>query len=282
MSCSNSNDFLPFTWWGQRPVYLSAILALAGIASMILTALVMAIWGSPGLTPLIFTVGTFLDHLWLWTPATYVLVNPPSLWFLLTTYLLWSFGESVERHLGRAIFKRLVLLLVACKPVALGIIALFGQSSWPAMGLEGIEFGVFLAFATLYPTARISIIILTIEAWILAAAIVLIDFLICLAAHNWAGLFMLFVSVGTAVGYTSYETGQWTPSLNFWPKGKAKAVPRTVNRTSKKTRATESTTSNSEIPTREAIDAILDKISRTGIASLTPEEKRKLEIASKR
>lgn len=282
MSCSNSNDFLPFTWWGRRPVYLSAILALVGVASMILTALVMAIWGSEGINPLIFTVQSFLGRLWLWTPATYVLVNPPSLWFLLTSYLLWSFGESVERHLGRAIFTRLVVLLVACQPVALGIVALFGQRSWPAMGLEDLEFGVFLAFATLYPTARISIIILTVEAWMLAAAFVLINFLTCLASHNWAGLFMLLAGVGTAVGYTSYETGAWTPSFNFWPKAKARpnlqSVPRAKSSKPKKA----STSSEPDIPTREVIDAILDKISRNGIASLTPEEKRKLEIASKR
>ena len=111
---------------------------------------------------------------------------------------------------------------------------------------------------------------------------VAVSALVALAGHDWIGLLLLAGEVGVAVGYTRYETGLWTPSFNFWPKAKAKphlqSVPRAKSSKPKPSR----TVSEPDIPTREVIDAILDKISRTGIASLTPEEKRKLDLASKR
>ncbi len=277
-----SQDHLPLTWWKQKPIYLAAILAISTAASMVLTALLMAAFGSKGVEVGVFTVGNVIERFWLWTPLTYILINPPSLWLLLTAFLLWRFGESVERHLGRRVFVKLLLLLVLVQPVLLGLVSFTGLRNVPAMGVSSVSFGVFLAFVTLYPTAQISLIILTLEAWIFATAVVAVSALVALAGHDWIGLLLLAGEVGVAVGYTRYETGLWTPSLNFWPKAKARpnlqSVPRSKSSKPKPSR----TASEPDIPTREVIDAILDKISRTGIASLTPEEKRKLEIASKR
>jgi len=167
---------------------------------------------------------------------------------------------------------------VFVQPVLLGVVGLFGARDMIAMGLGGVEFGVFLAFATLYPTSRISIIILTLEAWVLATAVVAVSALAALASRDWAGLLMLAGQVGVAVGYIRYETGLWTPSLQLWPNAASSSKPplRVVPK-EKKASATAT-----EIPTRELVDAILDKISRKGISSLTAEEKRKLELASKR
>ncbi len=271
-----SKDHLPLTWWKQTPVYLAAVLALGGVASMVLTALIMAV--NPGwITPLVFSVDHML-HWWVWTPVTYVLVNPPSLMFLLSSYLLWNFGEAIERHLGRWSFVKLVLCLVLVGPALLGILSLFGPRDWPAVGMGHLEFGVFLAFAALYPTAQISIIILTLEAWVLATAIVAVDVLSCLAGHDWAGLFILAGQVGMAVGYIRYEQGRLhLPALRLWPKPRPKIValpPRARQTAVKRAKVIEATES------LEGVDAILDKISHQGMASLTPEEKRTLEKAS--
>ena len=43
-----SQDNLPLTWWKQHPVYLAAIIALVGAASMALTA-VLGFEGAPWL-----------------------------------------------------------------------------------------------------------------------------------------------------------------------------------------------------------------------------------------
>ena len=192
-----SKDNLPLTWWKQQPVYLAAVLALGGVASMVLTALLMAL-NQRSIGYLVFSVDNVAQDWRVWTPFTYVLVNRPGLMFLLSSYLFWSFGEAIERHLGRRSFVKLVLSLVLVTPLLLGLLALFGPRGWSAEGMGHLEFGVFLAFAALYPTARISIIILTIEAWVMATAIVAVDALSCLSRIDWAGLLILAGQVAMA------------------------------------------------------------------------------------
>ena len=277
-----SQDRLPLTWWGQRPIYLSAMIAIGVGVSMILTAVGLAAFGTHLINAGIFTASSVVQHLRVWTLLTYVLINPPDIWLLLTAFLIWRFGESLERHLGRLVFVKLLFLLVLVQPVLLIVLGFAGAGDRPLVGVSGVSFGLFLAFAALYPTAQISLIIVTLEAWMLAAAYVVVAALAALAGRDWTGLLLLAVEVATAVGYIRYETGSWTPSFRLWRKTKPQAAPRNIARTSKKTRSAESSTSSSEIPTREVIDAILDKISRTGITSLTADEKHKLEQASKR
>ena len=269
-----SKDHLPLTWYKQTPVYLAAVIALVGVASMVFTSLILAL-NPAWIQPLIFSTNHLLRG-WIWTPVTYVLVNPPNLFFLLTSYLLWSFGESIERHLGRWSFVKLVASLVLVSPLLLCVLSLLGPRDWPAIGMGQLEFGVFLAFAALYPTAQVSIIILTLEVRVLATAIVAVDVLMCLAGHDWPGLFLLAGQVATAVGYIRYEQGRLQlPSLRFWPKkARLKPVCRpqpgpSINRPASPSK-----------PVEEDVDAILEKISRHGLSSLTASERSALEKAS--
>ena len=270
-----SKDHLPLTWWKQQPVYLAAVLALGGVASMVLTALLLAV-NQSSVGYLVFSVDNVVHGWRVWTPVTYVLVNRPGLMFLLSSYLFWSFGEAIERHLGRRSFVKLVLSLVLVTPLLLGLLALFGPRGWSAEGMGHLEFGVFLAFAALYPTARISIIILTIEAWVMATAIVAVDALSCLSRNDWAGLLILAGQVAMAVGYIRYAQGRLQmPALRLWakPRPKLAVMPRPRQTTVKRTAVI-------EVESLEGVDAILDKISHQGMASLTVEEKRTLEKAS--
>ena len=142
-----SQDNLPLTWWKQHPVYLAAIIALVGAASMVLTAVL----GYSMMGHLIFTYEGAFHHLRLWTPLTYILYNPPSLWTLVGCLLLWNFGEAVERHLGRRAFVRLLLLLLLASPLLITVFGLLGSYGFGCAGITQLEFGVFIAFATLYP-----------------------------------------------------------------------------------------------------------------------------------
>lgn len=251
-----SQDRLPLTWWKQQPVYLTAIIALVAAASMIVTAL----FGYALMGHLVFTFDSAFRQLHLWTPLTYILVNPPSLWTLLGCYLLWNFGEAVERHLGRRAFVRLLLLLLLASPLLITAFGLIGAHGFACAGVMQLEFGIFIAFATLYPRAKISIIILTIDAWVLAAIFVGINALGSLAARDWASLLLLAANVGTAYAFIRYEKGELKlPSL---PKPAPQA-----RKPAKKSSA-------------PSVDDILDKISHQGMQSLTAEERRILDKAS--
>ena len=256
-----SQDRLPLTWWKQHPVYLAAIIALVAAASMIVTAVL----GYDLMRHFEFTFDGAFGKLHLWTPLTYVLSNPPSLWTLIGCYLLWSFGEAVERHLGRRAFVRMLLLLLLVSPLLITVLGLLGIRGPGCAGILQLEFGVFIAFATLYPRAKISIIILTIDAWVLAAIFVGLNALSSLAARDWISLGLLAANVGSAYAFIRYETGEL----------KLPRLPKVVLTSSPTTRPAKPAKSKS--PT---VDDILDKISREGMHSLTAEERRILDKAS--
>lgn len=250
-----SKDHLPLTWWKTQPVYLAAILALIGAASMV----VYAILGVGVLeTYAAFSFnGAFKD--WkVWTLLTYPLVNPPLLWTVIGCYLLWNFGEAVERHLGRRAFVRLLIALLLCSPFFLTVLGLHNSL---CLGIQNIEFGVFIAFATLYPRAKISIIILTLDAWLLAAILVGVDALMFLSVRSWISILLLAANVGTAYAFIRFETG----ALKLPSLPKRSPLP------------TRKPTKKSNTPT---VDDILDKISHQGMQSLTAEERRILDQAS--
>ncbi|MDZ4288658.1 MAG: rhomboid family intramembrane serine protease [Prosthecobacter sp.] len=269
-----SQDHLPLTWWKGHPVYLSAILALAGVASMILTAII----GYDLLGILVFSYDNLMHRFFLWTPLTYALVNPPDLWLVLGCFLLWRFGEAVERHLGRRAFVRLVVLLLVALPILILLLGFAGMRGQVLLGMNHLQFGVFLAFATLYPRAQISLIIATIEVWILAAIIVGIYALGALASRNWASLLMLATECAVAYGFIRYEQGQlqWPALSSLIPRTK----PQRQDRSLLPTRPAKAKKARTAVREQSDVDEILDKISREGMHSLTAEERIILERAS--
>jgi len=271
-----SQDRLPLTWWKGQPIYLAAILAIAGVASMILTTILMAAGGDL-MGRFVFSFANVVDRGWIWTPLTYVLVNPPSLWLLLTSYFLWRFGEQVERHLGRRVFVKLVTGLVVVTPLLLTLVGFIGLREWGAAGMMQMEFGVFLAFATLYPRAQVSLIFVTVEVWILAVAFVGVSALGNIATRNWAGLFVLAGEVLFAYGYMRYEQGHWTlPSLSLLKRKPRLRLLEDADVPRKRGRASSAPDAGSEA----RVDAILEKIHHQGLQSLTDEERRVMQEAS--
>lgn len=269
-----SQDRLPYTWWKGQPVYLSAILALGAVGTMFITAILMA-FGGGILEALVFTYSSFVQRLFLWTPITYILVNPPSIWLVLNSYFLWRFGEQVERHLGRRTFVSLLLWLILVPP---GLSTLFGIGGIGlpiGIGISSMEFGVFIAFATLYPRAQLSIIIATVEVWVLAAIFVGVSALSQLAGQDWPGLTLLTVSVGTAIAFIRYQQGHW--KFPSWTQRRPRTQFRVVRHTEGARKSREDPITPRVPPN---VDAVLEKISREGLGSLTEDERKALEEAS--
>jgi hypothetical protein len=256
-----SQDHLPLTWWRQQPVYLAAILALGALASMILTALL----GPQISTQFIFSYESFFRQYHLWTPFTYPFFNPPSLWTIIGCYLLWNFGEAVERHIGRRAFVRLLLLLCLVPPVVISLFGVLGMGGFACAGIMAIEFAIFIAFATLYPTAKVSILIVTLDAWVLAAILVGANLLQSLFVRDVSSLILLASTVGTAYAFIRFEKGEL--KLPTMPKPSPKPAKATAKPASK--------------PAAPTVDDILDKISHQGMHSLTTEERRILDKASR-
>lgn len=254
-----SQDHLPLMWWRQHPVYLSAMLALAAMGSMVLTALLGPIIAGA----MVFSYPRFFQDGHLWTPFTCLWMNPPSFWTVIGCLLLWNFGEAVERHIGRRAFARLLVLLWLAPLIVISVFGLLGIQGLVCAGVMALEFAIFIAFATLYPTAKVSLILVTLDAWLLAVIFVALNALGSLFARDWTSLVLLASTVGTAHLFIRHEKGEL--KLPSMPKAAAKR----------------SQPPPKSVTSQVSVDDLLDKISREGLHSLTAQEREALEKASR-
>lgn len=265
---SPSEEHQPVTWLRGYPIYGAHLIVVVYVATMLLTTLVLATRLGGALQWLEFHSDLVLRGQ-LWRVLTYGLVNPPSLQFVVDMFMIAWFGRELERFFGRKtffVFYGALYLLAPVLYLALGL--------WRPMTLSG-EFGgfaLFIGFATLFPNAALLFGILA--KWF-AAILVGIFSLMRLAANDWIGLFVLWCTVGFAFGFVRYHQGAFSlPKFRLWrrkphlrvlPDLPAKAMP------PPKPVRTDSTMAE--------VDALLDKIAKSGIGSLTSKERAKLDAA---
>nr|MBA2431306.1 rhomboid family intramembrane serine protease [Chthoniobacterales bacterium] len=207
----------------------------------------------------------------VWQLVTYAFVHPPSrlIWFAIEMYMLFIFGREVERFIGRRAFVTLYLMLLLGPAV---LLTLWGLAEPTAMaGSSAMHFGVFVAFATIFP--RVELFLRIMVKWI-ALALGAILTLQLFAAHAWFQLAVLWLSIGGAYLFIRMrgiggELEWWSNLKERWqPKPKFQVVPRSSPR-----RVVEPE------DVYESIDPLLEKISKSGINSLTASERRTLDRA---
>ena len=256
----------PLTWLGSFPVYVStAVAGLHGVA-LILSALAMAAGSEALLQSFMFSSDSVVRDASLWQLFTYAFVHTPPYWvFLFELYLLVVFGREIESYLGRAAFIKLYLLLLLAPSVFLTACNFAG---WRTIydGSSALHFGVFVAFALIYPTAEI---LFSIQAKWIALALLAINSLQCLALSNYNALAVLAVDCVSACLFIGFQQGRFTFRLPERSQ-KVRSAPRA---------AVARNPEPSSGDALDAIDPILEKISRHGIGSLTSRERERLEKA---
>jgi len=259
----NSGSTSPLTWVGSFPVYASTVLAAVHAATMVMTAIAFAAGAKT------FVLSTFgfsshaaLDYFAFWQFVTYAFVHPPELLFLLEIYLLVAFGREIEGFLGRNAFLKLYAALLLLPPL---VLLLAGLAGFPSiyMGSSALHFGVFIAFATLYPTAQI---FFSIQARWIALALFAVSALQYLASSMHTSLLVLLLDSVAAFVAVQILRGSWSFDLRVPRK---RPHLRVVERKNGGERGVSLTT----------IDSILEKISKSGMGSLTPKERAQLEKA---
>jgi membrane associated rhomboid family serine protease len=251
---------------GSFPVYVStAVAGLHGVA-LILSALAMAAGSEALLQSFMFSSDSVVRDASLWQLFTYAFVHTPPYWvFLFELYLLVVFGREIESYLGRAAFIKLYLLLLLAPSVFLTACNFAG---WHTIydGSSALHFGVFVAFALIYPTAEI---LFSIQAKWIALALLAINSLQCLALSNYNALAVLAVDCVSACLFIGFQQGRFTFRLPERSQ-KVRSAPRA---------AVARNPEPSSGDALDAIDPILEKISRHGIGSLTSRERERLEKA---
>lgn len=256
MQSFSSEDRPPLFWLGGHPVHAALAIVLFYCATMLVTTVFMALR-----VPLLFDWLPFTSEaVWrgeVWRVVSYGLVNPPSLWFVVDMFMLAWFGRELERFFGRRVFLTFYASLYLLTPF---VFTLLGR--WWPLSLTGQTgaFAMFIAFATLYPGAVMFFNLLA--KWV-AAALVGIYALIHLANRDVAGFVSLASTVAFAFCFVRYQQGALTlPSFR-------RTLPGTIG------------AARPTVPPKEAeLDQLLDKIARSGLHSLTPGERVRLEQLS--
>lgn len=225
--------------------------------------------GSEGLLQsLMFSSDAVVRDGKIWQLVTYAFIHTPPYWlFLFELYLLVVFGREIESYLGRVVFIKLYLILLLAPVVFLSLCDFAG---WRTIyeGSSALHFGVFVAFALIYPTAEM---LFGIQAKWIALALLAISSLQCLALSNYEALAVLAIDCVAACLYIGFQQGRFEFRI---PRRAAKdePIPRSVAREV-------SPQPRDDSDAIHAIDPILEKISRHGLGSLTSRERERLEKA---
>ena len=287
---SNREDHGPWFVIGGHSVYAPTALVGLAVLSMLVTTLAMAFNQGLG-DALKFSSEAVLSRGEVWRMVSYTLWNPPSVGFALEMLMLWWFGRELEGYFGRRAFLKLYAGTLLVPPFIAVMFAPVMHSQW--IGLPS-SFTLFVAYATMSPS--VSLLFGVSAKWI-ALIFLGIQTLSYAAAHDWAHMGITLASATFAFGFVRHEQGIWElpkirvprrqPQLRVLEKvahsettATSKPAPPTrLSTQSGKISPRGASSSRVESAAMSAIDPLLEKIGRSGLASLTSEEKQRLQEA---
>ena len=265
-----SDDYRPVAWMGRYPVDVTTMLVGLHVVCAVLACILIAIPGLGGtLNYFVFDSARIWNGMQVWRLGSYAFVHYPSslLWFAIEMYMLFVFGREVERFIGRRAYIGLYLILLVTPAALLTVWGLWQRSA--LSGSPALHFGIFVAFATIYPRAVLFLRIITKWVVLILAAIYTLQLL---AYHAWSDLMVVWTSIGAA--FLFIEMHGAGPELPWWDALKTRFAPRPKFHVVPKMHSTRSADPD-DVYT--SIDPILDKISKFGIGSLTAGERRQLD-----
>lgn len=283
---------------GNIDITTTALLVMGGVASMFLYA-ISKVW----FENLIF-FPAFVRDGEIWRVVTWPIANPPTrILVVLTFVFFWMVGHFVEEMLGRTRYAIMIAIVVIVPAAVVTLLPQQDFPTYPEIGLSLVLTTTFVVFAAENPQAPS---FFGIPVWVLAAVFIGIEVLRIVGDRFWGTLIMMLLAIG--LGLVTVRQWGFAEKLSFIPNlGSSKpstprrgpAPPRPTSRRSAGKRggdkrgagqvvegpwsAPAPPRSSAEVAAAQAeLDALLDKISATGLDSLTADEKRRLNDLSKR
>jgi membrane associated rhomboid family serine protease len=262
--------------------FLLAPFTLAGVPIFGILSQYLALW-PPG------------PDFWPWQLVTYMFMHGGFLHLFFNMLALWMFGMELENTWGSRKFLIFYMLCGIGAGVANMLVAIPLGMTAPTVGASGAVFGVMIAFAMLFPDRPIYLYFLfPIRAKYLVAVWIGLELLLGVTGSS-DGVAHFAHLGGAAVGflYMAVELGiiplrEWLISFKGEESYPFRNNPR-IRKEADEVRdaqffdiRTGKPPERKDEVTQEVIDAILDKISTGGYQSLTDDEKRILNEASKR
>ena len=209
----------------------------------------------------------------VWRIFTWPLANgldQQLLWVIVAIAVLWYFGSRLEEQVGRVRFAWYLFTIIVIRVDGLALDLPRPEST--------VQLVVLLTFIAEYPNVRF---FFGIPAWVLGAVYVAAEFLQLLGDRAGRNLIFFVVSLLTAVfagrAFGMLEAYPWIPKISFPHRGrkpKRSRRPAVV--------AGPWAGSNTYSHDQTELDDLLDKISATGMNSLSKAEKERLNELSKR
>ena len=214
-----------------------------------------------------------------WTPITYMFLHGGLGHLFFNMLALFFFGPRLERHLGS---KQFLLLYFISGLVAAAVSFPFTPLA-RIIGASGAVFGVLIGFARYWPHDKIYIWgVLPLEARTLVIIMTVLSLWggLGLGASNVAH----FAHLGGFLG--GYLYIKWwesrSPAAQFKKKASAVSKRRLGGDGADVQRWQDIARDDMHPVNREELDRVLDKISQSGVSSLSPDERAFLErFASK-
>ena len=276
-----SRESEPFGKWKGIPIYLTTILSVLLAFGFLVS---VALKHSPVLASLVFTTPVVSWKGWL-SVLSYPFVEPPTFFSPLLIMCFYQWSTGIETHLGRGPLMRLLLLLLLLPVAFLGAMWLAGISGGTLSGSFLITAGLLVAFSTLYPNAEW-------WGWVpfkyLAFACILCASLISISDQDWLGAASLWLICAAAYFNIHHAIEQefddvgpndhfnLAARLRRWFQRKPKF--RVVTRT-REAYAAQAREESYGDELDDEVDALLEKIARDGLGSLSAKERALLEQA---
>jgi membrane associated rhomboid family serine protease len=211
----------------------------------------------------------------IWRIVTWPLANgfdEALLWVIISIAVLWYFGGRLEEQVGRAKFAWFLTMIIL-------IPGLVGTAlDLPQGGVHTVQLVVLLTYIAEYPNVRF---FFGIPAWVLGAVYVAAEVL--QLTGDRAGRNLLFFVVSLIVGALAaravgmLEAFPWLPKISMPHR---RREPKRSRRPA--VVAGPWTGTNTMSHDQSELDDLLDKISATGMNSLSKSEKERLNALSKR
>ena len=219
----------------------------------------------------------------LWRLVTWPVFNPPTqIWVVLTLVFFWFVGHRVEELIGK---RRMLWLLLAMTVIPAAVVSAFRTTADTAVGagLGMLGTGLLVVFVLEYPGAMF---FFNIPAWVLAAVFVGIDVLRFLGDRAYG---MLLLELGViVVAVIGARVCGLVSHLTFIPALPSRRTPRRARQSQRGAvvegpwGAAPAAPSFDRAADQTALDHLLDKISASGMDSLSRTEKQQLNDLSKR
>lgn len=203
-----------------------------------------------------------------WQPLTYMFLHGSGGHLFFNMFALWIFGTEIENYWGTKQFN-LYYFICGIGAALINLLATIGDP-YPTVGASGAIYGVLLAFGMMFPNRYIFLYFLfPIKAKYFVAGYAVIEFM--------SGLGSQTMGSGSNVAHFAHLGGMVIGYLYImWKRQGWDAGELLQQLKKRKGAATIHRMPADERVSEEEIDAILDKISQRGYASLTPEERHKL------